>query len=182
MPDATSGYLYGAQAGLDLASGYFASQNIKESAQLNQDIANQNAKFADLDAYDAITEGYTKQAQYQGVIDKTLGEQQLAQTAQDVDVHYGTASAAQAETRFTGQLNLMNIQKDAQEKALGYQNQARNLITQGVVGKAQGDAQASAAEFSGITGAVGAGLTGYKESGYNVGLSGLTSGNTNRRN
>ena len=151
-------------AGLQLAGGYFASQNIKESARLNQDIANMNAEFADLDAYDAIAEGYSQQARYQSVIDKTLAEQQLALTAADVDVNYGTASATKQETRFTAELNLMEIQKQAQEKALGYKSQARDYRTSGVLQKAEASAKASSVLFNSVAGAAQTGISGYRRS------------------
>lgn len=153
-----------AVVGLQLAGGYFASQNIKETARLNQDIANMNAQFAELDAYDAITQGYTEQAKYQAVIDKTLGEQQLIQTAQDIDVNYGTASAVQSETKFTAEMNLMEIQKQAEERALGYKKQSRDYRTSGAMQRAEGDQRASAVRFNAIAGAAQTGLSGYKES------------------
>lgn len=157
-------YAYAALAGLQLAGGYFASQNIKESARLNQDIANMNAEFAELDAYDAITEGYTEQARYQSVIDQTLGEQQLIMAAQDVDVSYGTASSVQAETNFTAQLNLMEIEKHAQEKALGYKTQARQIKTGGVMQAAEAKTRAGQAMFGAVTGAAQTGISGYRRS------------------
>ena len=66
--------LYGGVAALNLVGGYFASENIKESARLNQDISEMNAQFAELDAYDAEIEGFTQEARYQSVIDTTLSD------------------------------------------------------------------------------------------------------------
>lgn len=155
---------YAALAGLQLAGGYFASQNIRESAKLNQDIANMNAQFAELDAYDAKLEGVTDQARYQSVIDQTLGEQQLAQTSQDVDISFGTTGAVQKETKFTAQMNLMEIQKQAEEKALGYKKQARDYKSGGVLQRADAEAKASSVMFNSVASAAQTGLSGYKRS------------------
>ena len=158
------GPAYAGLAGLQLAGGYFAAQNMRESARLNQDIANMNAEFAELDAYDAVTEGYTEQARYQSVIEQTLGEQQLMMTAQDVDVNYGTASATQEETKFTAEMNLMEIEKHAQEKALGYKSQARQFRSNGVMQKVEGDTRAAATMANAVVGAAQTGISGYRRS------------------
>lgn len=156
--------LYGGLAALQLAGGYFASQNIRETAKLNQEIADMNAEFAELDAYDAKVEGLTEQARYQSIIDKTLGEQQLIQTAQDVDVNYGTAATVQAETKFTAEMNLMEIEKQAQEKALGYKRQARDYRMGGVLQRADAESKAGQVMLSSALGAAQTGLTGYGRS------------------
>lgn len=161
---AAQAFLYGGMAALQLAGGYFASQNMRESARLQKDIADMNAEFAELDAYDAITEGQTAQARYQGVIDQTLGEQQLIMTSQDIDVNYGTASSKQEETKFVGEMNLMEIEKDAQEKALGYKSQARTFRSNGVIDNANANAQASSVMFNSVMGAAQTGLSGYQRS------------------
>lgn len=155
---------YGALAGLQLAGGYFASQNIKATAELNRDIADMNAEFAELDAYDSELEGYTRQARYQSVIDNTLAEQQAILAAQDVDVNYGSAASIAEETRFLGQLNLMEIQKQAQEEAMGYRRQARDYRMGSALDYADARGRAGQAIFSGVTGAAKSGLTGYERS------------------
>ena len=160
-------YVYGGMAALQLAGGYFASQNIKATAALNKDIADMNAEFAELDAFDAIAEGQTNQARYQSVIDGVLGDQQLAYTAADIDVNYGTAAAKQEETRFVGDMNLMEIEKQAQEKALGYKTQARAFKTAGVNAIGEGNAKAASTMFNSVMGAAKTGLTGYEKYGSN---------------
>jgi len=109
--------LYGGLAALQLTGGYFASQNIKATARLNQEIADMNAQFAELDAYDALLEGESEKARYQSVIDSVLGEQQAIMEAQGVDTSFGSAASISEETKFTAELNLMEIEKQAQERA-----------------------------------------------------------------
>lgn len=161
---AAQAYLYGGMAALQLAGGYFASQNIKETAKLNREIAELNAEFAELDAWDSELDGLTASARHQSTIDQTVGQQQAIMAAQDVDVNYGSAASIQAETQFIGELNKMEIEKRAQEQALGYKRQARDMRLGGDMMMADAKAKAGQARFSAITGAASTGLSGYKAS------------------
>lgn len=156
---------YVALAGLQLAGGYFASQNIKATAELNKDIADMNAEFAELDAYDSLAQGETNKALYQKQIDDTLADQSTIMRAQDIDVNYGTAASVSEETRFTGQLNLMEIQKQAQMTALGYMRQARDIRLGANMQYASDRTRAGQAMFSGVTSAAQTGLSGYSKTG-----------------
>lgn len=155
---------YGGLAALQLAGGYFASQNIKDTAELNRDIAEMNAEFAELDAYDAKIEGYTAEAKYQSIIDKTLSDQQAIMTAAGVDVTYGSAAEIQKETRFLGELNKMEIEKRAQEQALGYKREARSIRFGSFLEYGQAQAKADAVMFQSAIQAAGTGVTGYQRS------------------
>lgn len=160
---AAQGAMYGGLAALELAGGYFASQNIKETARLNQEIAEMNAKYAELDAYDAMLEGESQEVRYQSVIDETLSDQRAILAASNVDTNFGTASSIEAETKFIGQINLMEIEKRGQEQALGYTNQAANYRIGGVLQKAQADVQASSVMTQSLLGAGRTGITGYRK-------------------
>ena len=151
----------GASAGLQLASGYFAAENIKATAELNNDIYQMNAEFAALDAYDAEIQGYTNMAKYQKNVDQTLSSQQLALTNANIDVNYGSAATIQRETRFIAELNDMQLLKQAREKALGYSNQANQFLTQGIIENSQAKADAKSVMFQSALGAVTTGLSGY---------------------
>jgi len=156
--------LYGAQAGLQLAAGYFAAENIKATAELNRDIAEMNAEFAELDAYDAEIEGYTAQAKYQKVIDQTLSDQQLALSAANIDTSFGTAGAIREESKFIADLNKMEIEKRAQERTLGYEREARAIRMGSTLDFSQAQARASQVMFQSVLGASQSGLTGYQRS------------------
>lgn len=151
-----------AMAGVQLASGYFASQNVKATAELNRDIAEMNAEFAELDAYDAELDGISAQARYQSMIDNTLAEQSAIMHAQDIDVSYGSAASISEETKFNGQLNMMEIKKQAQEQALGYRRQARDSRLGGDMAYADAQGRASQIMSSAVLGAAKTGLSGYK--------------------
>lgn len=154
--------LYGGMAALQLAGGYFAAQNIKATAELNNDIADMNAEFAELDAYDAQVEGHTAQARYQSVIDNTLADQDTLLRAADVDVNFGTAATVVEESKFNAKLNLMEIEKQANQQALGYTRQARDIRLGSAMATADAKTRAGQAMFQGAMGAAQTGLTGYK--------------------
>ena len=153
-----------AMGGLQLASGYFAAQNIKATARLNKDIADMNAEFAELDAFDALAEGQTEQARYQSVIDATMADFTVSMAVQDVDVNYGTAAALKEENSFVAEMNLMEIEKQAQEKALGYKTQAREFRMGGQMQLAEAKAKASQVMLSSMSNAAQTGISGYKRS------------------
>lgn len=161
---AAQALLYGGMAGLQLAGGYFASQNIKETARLNRDIANMNAEFAELDAYDALIEGESVKARSQAEVDAILGQQQARLTAADVDVTYGSASTIAEESRFIADLNKMEIENRYRNQALGLKQQARQYRFGGEMELARGEQRASDVMFGSVLGAGQAGLTGYQRS------------------
>lgn len=156
--------LYGAQGALQLAGGYFAAQNVRETARINQEIAEMNAEFAELDAQEAFLQGETQKARYQSVVDDTLSKQRLALTAQNVDTGFGTAASIAEETKFTSDLNKMEIEKRAQEAALGYKNQAREFRMSGAMGVSQGEQRASQIQFQSVLQGAESGVTGYVRS------------------
>ena len=159
----SAGYGYAALAGLQLAGGYFASQNIRETAELNREIAEMNARFAEWDAYDAEMEGLSELARYQATIDKVLGEQRAIAAAQGVDLSFGTAGAVHEEDKFVSELNKMELQKRAQESALGYTRQARDIRLGSEMKYADSKRKAGQAMFNSVVGAASTGLSGYRK-------------------
>lgn len=160
-----AGALYAGMAGYQLASSYFAAQNIMDTAELNRDIAEMNAEFAEIDAWQAEREGESQAAQYQTVIDQTIGQQRASLAAADVDLEYGSASTIMDETEYIGRLNQMEMERQGELQAMGYKAQARQYIMQGALGYSQSSMQASQTMIQGVAGAAQTGLTGY-ERGY----------------
>lgn len=152
-------------AAFQLASSYYANENIKDTAALNQEIAEMNAQYAELDAYDAKIQGKTFEAKYQKVVDKTLSDQQAALTAGNIDVNYGSASEIQKETRFIADINRMEINKQAEERALGFTREAGNTRLQSFLNSQEAQTRASDVKSKALIKAGGAaiqgGLSGY---------------------
>lgn len=151
-------------AGLAFVGSLFAAQNIKETAALNREIAEMNAEFAELDAYDSLLDGETQKADYQKIVDQTLGQQRANLLAADVDVSYGSAASIAQETKFTADLNKFELEKRAQETSLGYTNQARQYRHGGALNEARAESEARSVVFQGGVSALESGakaLSGY---------------------
>ncbi len=153
--------VYGALAAFQVISGNQQAATIEAQANLKQRIDNLNADRADIDAYEAEKFGFTESARYQSVVDATAANQKVAYASQNVDVNYGTAADVQGETRLTGLLNTLEIQRQAREKAAGFKNQARNLRLGGGMAAQQGAIDANATRNQGYIGAAGTLLSGY---------------------
>jgi len=151
----------GVMMGMQVANAYFASEVTKKASKVNREIAEMNAQFAELDAYDAKLEGETQKAKYQSIVDKTLSEQQAALTSAGVDVTFGSAAEIQKETRFISELNMMEIDKRAEEQALGYRQEARGIRLQSFLGGIQASNRASSIMRQGLTSAAKTGVSGY---------------------
>ncbi len=141
-------FVMAGMAALKLAGGYFAAQNMRETAKLNRDIQNMNAEFAELDAFDAELDGVSQQAKYQSVVDQTLADQQLAFAVNDVDASFGTAAAVVEESKFIAEMNLMEIEKQAQEQAAGFKTQARQFRMGGALDFSKDNQRASDVQFN----------------------------------
>ena len=158
-------YAHAALAAFQVVSGYQQAEGIREQANLNQRIGDMNAKYADMDAWEAEKFGYTESARYQNVIDSTISEQRVGLAAKGVDISTGTAKALQDENRLTGMLNILDIQKMARQKAMGFKVQASNLRLGGQMGQYQANINASAARNTGVLNAASTGLDYYKGQG-----------------
>lgn len=151
---------FAALAALQMINGNAQAAAIREQGRRKQLIANMNAEFAELDAYEAEVKGFSDTARYQNVIDSTIGAQRVGYAAAGVDVNYGTAKDVQTDTRITGLLNTLDIQKQARQKALGFKKEARNLRMGGDFSRQQAGMDATATSNSAYMNAAGTMLQG----------------------
>lgn len=154
-------WAYALLAGAQLIGGYQQGDAIKGSAEVQKSINDMNAQFQELDAFDAQKAGYSKAARYQSVVDSTIGKQRTALASEHVDVGYGTAADVQAESKLTGMLNVLEIQRQGREAAHGFQMQAINTRLGGEMATLQANMDASSAENRGFTSALSTGVSGY---------------------
>lgn len=155
----------GVLAGIQLAGGYQQAEIIGYQTRLKERIDKMNSDRAEMDAFDAEAAGFGEIARYQNVIDSTVADQRTGYAAQGVDVNYGTAADVQKETRVTGMLNQLDMEKQAREKALGFTREARMIRIGSQASRMTADAQAGAAQFAGITGAASTMISGYSKFG-----------------
>lgn len=153
---------YAALAGFEVISGLQQAELIRNQARLTQAMGEMNAKFAELDAYEAEKFGYTQSAEYQKEIDATISQQRAAYMDQGIDVNFGTAAEVQQETRLTGFLNKLALQRQARARAMGIKTQASNLRLGATMTGAQADINSRAAVAQGVIGGAKAGISAYE--------------------
>lgn len=149
-----------------LWSGLQQSHMIREQAGLQSRINSLNARYAELDAYEAEKYGFTQASRYQSVIDATVGSQRAAYASQGVDVSFGTAAAVQAESQLAGFLNKLDMQKEARQRALGLKVEASNIRLGGAMQRSQAEIQAFGAMAGGVTSAASTAFYSAAESGF----------------
>lgn len=164
-----AGAAFAALGGFQLWSGLQQAELIMGSARLTNQINEANARFIELDAYEAEKFGYTQSARYQATIDKVLAQQKSAFAASDTDFTSGVAAELQAETKLVGFLNVIDLQNEARKRALGLKTQASNVRLGIGITNAQAQMNAFAAQVGGITGAARSGLAAYDAGGGSSG-------------
>lgn len=157
-----SGYLYAAQGAFQIASGLQQAELMRESGRLARDIAEINAKYAEIDAYEAEKFGLTEAARYQSKVNSTVSDQRTIMAAQGVDITSGTAAAIQEETKLTGFLNTLDIQAQGRARAMGLRRQASNIRLGGNQQLAQSELDAGSTVRGSTIGAVRSGLSAYE--------------------
>lgn len=152
---------YAALAGLQIVNGLHQAQMMREQSALQQRINEMNAKYAEIDAYNAEIMGETEIAAYQVQIDQTVGEQRAGYAAQDVDVNFGTAKEVQEETKLVGFLNQIQMRRDARAKAMGLRREAGNIRLGSAMQAGQSEMTGRSAMMSGVLQAGSTGLSYY---------------------
>lgn len=154
-------WAYAALAAAQLLGGYQQADMIRKNGDLQASINNMNAKYQELDAFNAAKQGYTEADRYAAVADATMAKQKTDLAGQKVDVNYGTATDIEADSKVTTMLNTLEIQRQGREKALGYQTQAINTRLGGQMTELQASMDAAATESKGIFSAISTGISGY---------------------
>lgn len=155
-------WAYALLAGAQLIGGYQSADAIKQNGQVKSSIDDMNAKFADLDAFNATRNGQSKAARFDTTTAAVIGKQRTAMAAAHVDVGYGTAADVQSDSKLTSMVNVLELQRQGREQAKGYQMQAINTRLGGQMNLFQADLDASAAINKGFTGALSTGISGYE--------------------
>lgn len=148
-----------------IINGAKSAETMKRQARMQKAIADMNAKYIEIDAFNARAAGYTRAARYQTVVDRTIADQRLAMASANVDITSGTAKEIQTESRMIGELNQLDIIEQGQMKAYGLKTQAMNLRTQSEFNRDAAIAEADAtAERAFVTGATTF-VSGYEKMG-----------------
>jgi hypothetical protein len=154
-------YAYLALAGLNLVGGFQQADIIRQNASLQAGVADMNAKYAQVDAYNALETGYGNANKYETGVDSAIGTERATYASENVDVKYGTAANVESDNNIAKVQNVLQLQRQAQNQAAGFQAQAINLHLGGQMTQLQGNLNASSAESQGIMSAITTGIAGY---------------------
>ncbi len=142
-------------------SGLQQADTIRQNGRLQKMIDDQNEKYAEIDQFNARKAGYSEAARYGSVVDQTIGKERAGYAAQKVDLNYGSAKQVQTDNQVIGFLNNLDLQKQARDKAAGYQREAMNIRVNSTFKEMQSGLDASAAASHGFMSALSTGVSGY---------------------
>jgi len=155
-------FLAGASIGLaaiQLIGGYQQSQITMENGQLQNKIAQMNQRFANYNAAQELQKGQSDSAKYAEVVNQTEAADKSAEAGTGVSVNYGTASDLSASNKIAGMSNVLQIQRQAQNQAVGMQTQALNIGLSGQQALTQAGMTSSSELTAGIEGAASTGIS-----------------------
>ena len=118
---------YAAMAGFQVISGLQQAEMVRTQAEIQKQIDEFNAQMSEFDAWRVIGYGQTQMAQYQQQIDQTMAAGKVTAAAAGVSTTEGSIAELTAQTELTGAMNLLEIENQTREKALGYTRQARQI-------------------------------------------------------
>lgn len=134
---------------LTMAAAAVTAYGSYKQGQAQQDIANYNARTAELAAEDAVARGTQSADAQRNKVRQILGTQRAMMGATGAEVGAGTLGKVLDQTATYGELDARTIEANAQREAWGMRTQAAGT-------RAQGDLAAAA----GTMGALGSLLTG----------------------
>lgn len=152
---------YAAMAGYQVISGLHQAEMVRMQADIQKQMDEFNAQMAEYDAWRVIGYGQTQMAQYQQYIDQVQGAGRVSASAAGVSTVEGSIAEVMSQNQLIGQMNLLEIENQTREKALGYTRQARNVRF--LSGLAQGQAEVQARSIIGgsVMRAAGTAMSGY---------------------
>ena len=112
-----------------LGQGY-SSLSANAQSRYEARVADQNASLEESRAGDALARGKVDATNYQKKLSQTEGEQNAALAANGIDITFGSAAAVRSDTANAGMQDTVNIYKNAQREAQGYEINAANYRAQ----------------------------------------------------
>jgi len=154
-------WAYLALAGVQAIGGFQQADIIRQNGTLQTNIDDMNAQFAQYDGNQALQAGYSRAAQYENVIDTTNNTIRGAEAGSNVSIGYGTAANVTANNTVAGTVNALQLQRQGQESAMGYDLQGVNMQIAGSLAGTQAEESADSTQAQGIMQALGTSVTGY---------------------
>lgn len=149
-----------------IAGGYAAVQQ-RRMGQYQEDVAEENAKVAKLQAENAKQAGNVEEERARARVRMLMGQQRAAMAANNVDLSTGSPLDILGDTAGQGYADAALIRSNAVREAWGFDVGAQNERQRGKAARWNGNAQATGTLLS--TGAQAAGMWG--QSGFGMGSS-----------
>jgi|6_EtaG_2_1085325.scaffolds.fasta_scaffold01903_5 hypothetical protein len=125
----------GVMAFTQLATGASQASAINDEGDYQKSIFDINARFAEVNAKDAIKRGDKEAIALKKQAKRLIGSQRASLAAQGVDIETGSALDIQEDTAVLAQDDVMTIKNNAWKEALGYRVEAFNFRNQGKFAK-----------------------------------------------
>jgi len=93
----------------------------REASESQAELADFNARVADLQAQDAIERGAQDESRFRQGVRLLIGSQRAGIAASSVDVGYGSAVDVQADATYLGEQDALTIRNNAARAAWGFQ-------------------------------------------------------------
>lgn len=153
-------------AGIKLYEGISGYQAARKQERQMAKALDFNEKMSEMQSDQALAQGESDAARYQGEVKKVVGKQRSSYAAQGVDVDSGTAAAVQDETSNLAQVDVMTIKSNAWREAWGHRVEGLNASLQGAFQMSAVRNQGTASLLSGGLGALGYGAKFAKAAGF----------------
>lgn len=124
----TAGSLVG--TGLEAYGNYKEAEAAQQSATANAAIYDQNARFAETQAQDAVQRGRLDVRKVRLGARQLIGAQRAALAANNVRIDSGSAAAIQRDTTLMADADAFTILENARRDAMGYRQQGANYSAQ----------------------------------------------------
>jgi len=127
-----------AAIGLMVAGGVTSASGQYASGKANQELANYNARIADVQAEDALARGRESESIQRKRTKALIGTQRARFGAQNIEINDGSALDVQADTAYLGELDALTIRNNAAREAWGYKVQAEDYRARGRIARMEG--------------------------------------------
>lgn len=131
-----------ASIGIMGAGAGFSAMGSRATGKAQQQLAEYNARVAELHADDAIVRGKESEQRLRKDVRGLIGSQRVAFAASGQEVDSGSALDVQADTAALGELDALTIRTNAAREAWGYRIQSEDSRTRGAIARAEGNNKA----------------------------------------
>lgn len=148
-------------AGIQFATALQGADLIRTQATIQRDVNELNAKYREIDAWQAEADGFSEVARYSAQLAQIEGQRAAIYAAKNIDTTVGTLGALNEESRLTGFLNTLDMTNQARLLGQNIRREARGIRMNGQANYAQGMIQASGVVAQGAANAISTAASGY---------------------